>query len=254
MSAPPPSTAPEVEGEWHADTVTVRACLVFDKSDFPVGAPTSCPTLTSCLLLKDFNERLRHIQLERCVLTNVTVERCEVKCGDAAQSNPHAFSIKLFDNAGKAIPHDVLNVDGLPIGHDERGPSTYCSRTLGAYDRTLLTNFGNYATRASLDNMLNGGKISPTSHLLTLVEKTQAKPTSERGRGRVADVEELKNLIPIFEKNTKIVRGLFHDMTSVSGEIVVCGNEQTVPEQRTSNLLIRVTVGIEMLAAVSKHK
>lgn len=251
MSAPPNSKPADVEGEWNADAVTVRACLVFDKSDFPVGAPTSCSTLTSCLLLKDFNERLRRIQLERCVLTAVTIERCEVRCGDAAQSNPHAFSIKLFDNAGKEIPHDVLNVDGFPIGPDERGPSTYFSRSLRSYERNLLTNFGNYATKASLDNMLSGGKISPTSHLRTLVEKSQQRPTSERGQGRVADVEELKNLIPIFEKNTKIVRGLFHNMTSVSGEIVVCGNEQTVQEQRTANLLIRVTVGIEMLAVSS---
>jgi hypothetical protein len=250
-------------GEWVPSKVTLPLTLLFDVPEFPIGKPNSCGTLQSMILLANKDSKLVHgLQLSKSVIDQVKVRSCEVVLGGESVK-PHVFSVKLYDNNSKLIPHDMLTAIGHPVGQQCTCPSYY-KADMSVASEARLRQFGHYTSRRSFKHIFEGrrepsGGLKLPDHLAGLADQFELTnlPRTEGRRNarqqRVYDDAELNDLLHRFGDTMSEVHDMFHDMTSLRAELSVSGNEITVAAKSTAHMLVRLVIELDVRAVRERH-
>jgi hypothetical protein len=224
------------------------------------------------MLLKNKDSDLVNgLLLENSIIDHIKVASCEVVLGQAEQGpggtnechnnsgvKPHVFSLRLYANNKTLIPHNMLTTIGHPIGTCVNAKD-YLSRTITPREESLLRQFGNFASREAMAAVINQtaytdpGMFQLPEHLANLAAQYQSQNhavTETRTRVQNSYHEhELNALIPLFQDSMTEVHNMFHDMTSLTGELTVCANEIATKNKTISaNLLVRVILEVKLRA------
>jgi len=228
-------------GKWDGVLHTIKTCLIFDRGTGVIveGDP---PTMCSTIALAP-DSLARGIDLERCIVTKVTIEQCEAQYDSTAEMKPHLFSIKLKDNAGKAIDCVMQSCD-FPLTPGGP-PSQYSEKNLCDRQKIQLTNFGHYTTKAVLTNLMDVER-GPDLHLVSIWRDCQI-PLDSCERGSHNDMGWLANKknYSDFEKIKDELKEMFSDMRFISAEITVKDQQE---DSASYAALIRVVLSIDILA------
>ena len=194
-----------------------------------------------CFLEPD--SKTRGIDLERCIVTKVTIEQCEAQYDSTAEMKPHLFSIKLKDHAGKEIDCVMKSCD-FPLTPGGP-PSQYSEKNLCARQMRQLSNFGHYTTDATLTNLMEVER-GPDLHLVSIWRDCQI-PLDSCERGSHNDMGWLATNYEKLKTNIDEVKEMFSDMRCISAEIKPTTKDQQ-EDSVSYAVLIRVVLSIDILA------